>query len=122
MILAIGLFYGCAPHYYLFEKINTENQISDDENVFLGNETFVNMHLKNNQVLISAQYEIVNNSSKEVLINSQSFAIQSQIYNYEMLSFHPNNQREIDNSNKLKNNSPIHLSPYDSVSIAVYIL
>lgn len=120
MILVIVMFYGCAPHYYLFEKINTKNQISDNENVFLGNETFVNMHLMNNQVLINAQYEIVNNSGKEVLINSQSFVIQSQIYNYKMLSFHSNNQRKIKKSNKIKDNSPIHLLPYDSVSIAVY--
>lgn len=119
IILAMGMFYGCAPHYYLFETINTEKHISNND-ILLENKIFINTHLQGNQVMINAQYEIVNNSSKEVLINRQSFSIQSRIYNYEVLSFYPNNQRMINSSNKIETNSPIHLSPYDSVSIVVY--
>lgn len=119
IILAMGMFCGCSPHYYLFEAINTEKNISNND-IFLENKTFINTHLQGNQVMINAQYEIVNNSSEEVLINSQSFFIHSQIYNYKVLSFHPNNQRIINSSNKIETNSPIHLSPYDSVSIIVY--
>lgn len=119
IILAMGMFYGCAPHYYFFETINTQKHISNND-ILLENKKFINTHLLGNHVMINALYEIVNNSSKEILINRQSFSIQSRIYNYEVLSLYPNNQRMINSSNKIETNSSIHLSPYDSVSISVY--